>query len=191
MSPRTNKQNAEIRQKMEQRILDSALSLFAESSFIGTPMSAIANKSCVSKGNLYNYFKSKKDLLKGVLLHGLDQFSEYFDSSSASLLTEKDFEVSVRGNFELIENNKVYWKLYYNLFAQSEVQKMFTEIFAPFLDQYIQLLESYYTNKGDKNPKATALLLVSALDGISLGYLMMGDEYPLDEVVDQLIIKFK
>jgi len=191
MSPRTNKQNAEIRQKMEQLILESALSLFAESSFIGTPMSAIANKSGVSKGNLYNYFKSKKDLLKGVLLYGLDQFSDFFDSSSAALITEKEFEVSVRGNFEMIKNNKVYWKLYYNLFAQKEVQKMFTEIFAPFLDQYIQLFESYYTNKGDKNPKATALLLGSSLDGISLGYLMMGDKYPLDEVVDQLILKFK
>ena len=191
MSPRTQKQNVEIRQNTERRILDSALSLFAESSFIGTPMSAIANKSGVSKGNLYNYFKSKKDLLKGVLLYGLDQFSDFFDSSSAALITEKEFEVSVRGNFEMIKNNKVYWKLYYNLFAQKEVQKMFTEIFAPFLDQYIQLFESYYTNKGDKNPKATALLLGSSLDGISLGYLMMGDKYPLDEVVDQLILKFK
>lgn len=191
MSPRTDKQNKEIRQKMESLIIESALGLFAKEGYIGTSMQSIAKKAGVSKGNLYNYFASKQDLLEGVLIFGLNQFTDFFDESSTVLFTEKEFEIAMRGNFEMIRSNKKFWKLYYNLFAQPKVQGLFTKVFAPFFEQYIVIFEAYYKNKGDNNPKATALLLGSALDGISLGYLLLGDTYPLNEVVDQLIKKFK
>lgn len=191
MSPRTEKQNKEIRQKMESLILASALELFAEDGYNGTSMQSIAKKAGVSKGNLYNYFEGKQQLLEAVLMNGLNQVAELFDDPSTEILTENEFEIVIRENFKMIRSNKVFWKLYYNLFAQPKVQLLFTKIFAPFLEQYLKIFDAYYKNKGDKNPKATALLLGSVLDGVSLGYLMMGDAYPLDEVVDQIIIKFK
>jgi len=120
-----------------------------------------------------------------------DQFSNFFDTPSTELLTKKEFEVAIRGNFEMIKSNKIFWKLYYNLFAQPKVQGLFNKIFSPFLEQFITIFETYYKNKNDKNPKATALLLGSTLDGISLGYLLMGETYPLEEVVNQLIEKFR
>ncbi len=191
MSPRTEIQNREIRQKTELVIIESALKLFSEEGYVGASMQSIAKEAGVSKGNLYNYFKSKQDLLKGVLTFGLNQFVEYFDTSSLELLTEKDFEFVIKGNFEMIKSNKLFWKLYYNLFAQPKVQQLFTEIFTPFVEQFITIFEMYFKKKGDIDPKATALLLGSTLDGVSLGYLMMGDAYPLDSVIDQLIEKFK
>ncbi|MDH3321355.1 MAG: TetR/AcrR family transcriptional regulator [Flavobacteriaceae bacterium] len=176
---------------MELQILNAALDLFASDGFEGTSMQSIAKEAGVSKGNLYNYFESKQELLKGVLLHGLDQLSEVMEASSLELLTEEAFEGAIRVNFELIRSNKVFWKLYYNLFAQPKVQVLFSEIFNPFLEQYLEIFELYFENKGDKNPKTTALLLGSTLDGVSLGFLMMGDAYPLDDIVDQIIMKFK
>ena len=191
MSPRTEKQNKEIRQKMELLILESALELFAEDGYNGTSMQSISKNTGVSKGNLYNYFESKQDLLEGVLNYGLNQYAELFDGASTKLITEKEFELTVRSNFEMIRSNKDFWSLYYNLLAQPKVQQLFTKIFAPFLEQYIMIFEAYYKNKGDKNPNATALLLGSALDGVSLGYIVMGDAYPLEDVIEQLIKKFK
>lgn len=191
MSPRTDKKNKEIRQKTELMIIESALKLFAEEGYAGASMQSISKKSGVSKGNLYNYFTSKQDLLEGVLTFGLNQFVNFFDKASSELFTEKEFELVIRGNFEMIKSNKTFWKLYYNLFAQPKVQVLFTKIFSPFLEQYIMIFEAYYKNKKDKNPKATALLLGSTLDGVSLGYLLMGEVYPLEEIVDQLIEKFK
>jgi len=191
MSPRTEKQNKEIRQKMERLILESALELFAEDGYNGTSMQSISKNTGVSKGNLYNYFESKQDLLEGVLNYGLNQYAELFDGASTKLITEKEFELTVRSNFEMIRSNKDFWSLYYNLLAQPKVQQLFTKIFAPFLEQYIMIFEAYYKNKGDKNPNATALLLGSALDGVSLGYIVMGEAYPLEDVIEQLIKKFK
>ncbi len=191
MSPRTEKQIEKLKQKKEKLILESALLLFSEKGYGNTSMQSIAIRSKVSKGNLYNYFEGKEDLLEGVLMYGLNQFAEYFNEFSTELFTEKEFEIAIRGNFEMIQSNKKFWKLYYNLFAQPEVQDLFTKIFTPFFEQYIAIFEMYYKNKGDNDPKATALLLGSALDGVSLGYLLMGDTYPLNNVINQLIEKFK
>jgi len=191
MSPRTEKQNEEIRKNMESKILDSALELFANEGYGGASMQMIALKSDVSKGNLYNYFRSKEDLLEGVLLSGLNQVSKSYDNYANKLFSTTEFENLIRQNFEMIRKNRNFWKLYFNLMSQPKVQELFTKIFSPFLEQYFTIFESYYKNKGDKNPNISALLLGSTLDGISLGYIVMGDLYPIDKVLEQMINKFK
>lgn len=191
MSPRTEKQNEEIRKNMESKILDSALELFANEGYGGASMQMIALKSDVSKGNLYNYFRSKEDLLEGVLLSGLNQVSKSYDNYANKLFSTTEFENLIRQNFEMIRKNRNFWKLYFNLMSQPKVQELFTKIFSPFLEQYFTIFESYYKNRGDKNPNISALLLGSTLDGISLGYIVMGDLYPIDKVLEQMINKFK
>lgn len=191
MSPRTEKQNEEIKRKKESNILNSALELFANEGYGGTSMQMIALKAQVSKGNLYNYFRSKEELLEGVLLYGLNQISRSYDNFANKLVSEKEFEFLIRHNFKMIGENRSFWRLYFNLMSQPKVQELFTKVFSPFLEQYFSIFESYYKNKGDKNPNISALLLGSTLDGISLGYIVMGDLYPLDEVLEQMINKFK
>lgn len=191
MSPRTEKQNKEIRKKKELLIIESALIMFSEEGFNGTSMQSIAKEAKVSKGNLYNYFESKNELLESVLLYGLNQFSELFMQHDYKIQSEKDFELAIRANFEMLKSSEVFWKLYYNLIAQPKVQNLFSKIFLPFFDQHMKIFEAYFKNKGDKNPSATALLLGSAIDGVSLGYIMMGKAYPLNEVLEKLIEKFK
>ncbi len=191
MSPRTNKQNEEIRRNKELLIIESALLLFSRDGYNSASMQSIAKEAGVSKGNLYNYFVGKEELLEAVLKHGLDQFSNVFTGQSSQIYTEADFDLAIKANFNLLRSNETFWKLYYNLIAQPKVQDLFTKIFLPFLDQYMKIFESYFKNKGDQNAGVTALLLGSAIDGISLGYFMMGEAYPLEEIVDQLIIKFK
>lgn len=191
MSPRTKKQNKKIREKKEIAILKSALLLFSQDGFNSTSMQSIASKASVSKGNLYNYFTSKEDLLDGVLRNGLNQFSKIYESEQMHISTKVDFDRMIRANFTMIKDNEIFWKLYYNLVAQPKVQDLFSMIFLPFFEEYMKVFESYFKNKGEKNPSATALLLGSSMDGISLGYIMMGENYPLDDIVESLIDKFK
>ena len=191
MSPRTKEQNEEIRQQKELSILETALILFAEDGFTFTSMQSIAKEAGVSKGNLYNYFVSKEELLEGVLKYGFKQFDELFEGEGIELKTEEQFEIALRGNFAMIKENESFWKLYYNMVAQPKVQELFRKIFAPFLEEYLKIFENYYKSKGDENPNVTALLLGSAMDGVSLAYIMMGETYPLEDVISQLIKKFR
>ncbi len=191
MSPRTPKQYEELKRKKKRSIIEAALLLFSEEGFNRTSMQSVAIKANVSKGNLYNYFESKEGLLEGVLSYGLDQISEIFAQDDTVLLSEDDFEEAVRANFKMLQSNKVFWKLYYNLVTQPNVQDLFSKLISPFLEQYLKIFETYFEKKGDKNPGATAMLLGSAIDGISLGYLIMEETYPLEEVIEQLVEKLK
>jgi AcrR family transcriptional regulator len=191
MSPRTLKQNLEIRKQKEELILSAALKLFSENGFLGTSMQNISKEAGVSKGNIYNYFESKDDLLEGVLIQGMNEFSSLLGSYSDGLKTEEDFEKAIRGNIQILKLNNKYWKLYFSILTQPQSQLLFQKIFAPFLAEYLKVFENYFKRKGDENPHVTSMLLGSTLDGISLGYLMMGDLYPLDNVLNELIEKFK
>jgi AcrR family transcriptional regulator len=191
MSPRTSKQNLEIRKQKEELILSAALKLFSENGFLGTSMQNISKEAGVSKGNIYNYFESKDDLLEGVLIQGMNEFSSLLGSYSDGLKTEEDFEKAIRGNIQILKLNNKYWKLYFSILTQPQSQLLFQKIFAPFLAEYLKVFENYFKRKGDENPHVTSMLLGSTLDGISLGYLMMGDLYPLDNVLNELIEKFK
>ena len=191
MAPRTAEQYEEIKRKRASLIIETALLRFSEDGYKSTSMQSIAREAKVSKGNLYNYFKSKEALLESVLRFGLDQFSEFYEQLGSEILSEKKFEQALRSNFDMIKSNKLFWKLYFNLVSQPSAQALFSQIIGPFLEKYMKVFETYFRKKGDTNPAASALLLGSSLDGISLGYLMMGEMYPLDEVVDKLIEKFK
>jgi AcrR family transcriptional regulator len=191
MSPRTEKQFEEIRRINEKIMLEAALSLFAEKGYNSTSMDSIAKQAKVSKGNLYNYFKNKEALLESVLQNGINQFSELYTDNQIELNSEEDFEQFVKANFEIFIVNKAFWKLYYSLVTQSKVQHFFQKIFSPFLEQYVKVFQTYFYKKGDENPNATAMLLGSIIDGVSLDFIIMEDSYPLEDVIKKIIEKFK
>ena len=119
MSPRTGKQNSEIRKYKEKLILTTALELFSKYGYLGVSMQKISKEVGVSKGNLYNYFESKEELLEAVLTNGLLQFSELLASYPKELVSENDFEKAIRGNILVyLHNHKpiLYLKEYLHLF---------------------------------------------------------------------------
>ena len=191
MAPRTAEQYEAIKRKKASLIIETALLRFSEDGYKSTSMQSIAKEANVSKGNLYNYFESKETLLESVLRSGLDQFSEFYEKIGSEIISEEKFEQAIRSNFDMIRSNKLFWKLYFSLVSQPSAQLLFAKIIGPILEKYIKVFETYFRKKGDKTPAATALFLGSSIDGISLGYIIMGGVYPLDEVVDKLIEKFK
>lgn len=191
MAPRTEKQFEEIRRINEKIMLEAALSLFAEKGYNNASMQQIAKLAKVSKGNLYNYFESKEILLENVLQSGLNQFSELYTESQYELQSEEDFEQFLRANFKILKANKQFWKLYYSLLTQTQIQHLFQKLFSPFLEQYMKVFEAYFYKKGDENPTATAMLLGSIIDGVSLCFIVMEEIYPLEDVQKKIIEKFK
>lgn len=191
MAPRTTEQYEEIKREKASLIIETALLRFSEDGYKNSSMQSIAREARVSKGNIYNYFESKEALLEAVLRYGLDQFSDFYEQLRSGISSEEKFEEVIWSNFDMIKSNILFWKLYFNLVSQPTAQQLFTKTIGSFLEDFLKVFETYFQKKGDKEPAATALLLGSSLDGISLAYIMMGEMYPLDEVINKLIEKFK
>lgn len=85
----------EYKEEAKARIVDAATEMFLENGYKKTKMTEIARKLGVSKGALYQYFKSKEALLLEVIMSG-SQFrrSSVFNDMTAeqiSLLSTRDY----------------------------------------------------------------------------------------------------
>jgi AcrR family transcriptional regulator len=88
------------------KIVDAALSLFAERGFEQTTMRLIADRAGVSVGNAYYYFRSKEDLMQAYY-HRL--FEEFATNVAGLLETETDFSRRLAGTVTVwIETARPY-----------------------------------------------------------------------------------
>ncbi len=55
----------------EEKILKAAIKVFSEKGFSAATTSEIARNAGVAEGTIFRYFKTKKDLLHGILIHTL------------------------------------------------------------------------------------------------------------------------
>lgn len=77
---RTTRQ-AGAKQSSREKILDVATDLFVEHGYAGTPLSAIAAQLDFTKAALYYHFKSKVDILSGILSPLLDSIDELLEQA--------------------------------------------------------------------------------------------------------------
>lgn len=76
-----NTKPAGEKQGSREKILDVATDLFVEHGYAGTPLSAIAAQLDFTKAALYYHFKSKVDILSGILSPLLDTIDELLDQA--------------------------------------------------------------------------------------------------------------
>jgi len=94
--------NQSRREERQKQIYRGALKLFRKKGFHATSMREIAKASNVGLGNIYNYFKSKEDILFLVHSNILGRLHQCFDESSKTYEDPVDQMVHViRSIFEL------------------------------------------------------------------------------------------
>jgi len=188
--PRSEEQFKEIREAKRNQIMDSALTLFAEKGFSATSINMITKRAGISKGLIYNYFDSKEELIKTILINGFNEFLIFFNTNKDGVLTEEEFVGFITQTFNILETNITFWRLYFAVIAQPEVLKLIEKELMELVMPIISILESYFKTKGVRSPMAHARLVGALLDGVSLNYIMDPENFPLEEVKKIIINKF-
>jgi AcrR family transcriptional regulator len=73
------------RKQKTEKILDAALTIFAEKGFKKTTVEDIASSLNMTKGNLYLYARDKQDLYNQAVIHGLRRWKEYVMTSLSDI----------------------------------------------------------------------------------------------------------
>jgi len=60
----------------EQRILEASIKVFSEKGFSAATTSEIAKNAGVAEGTIFRYFKTKKDILRGILIQTINLVGE-------------------------------------------------------------------------------------------------------------------
>jgi len=188
MSPKTKVESDSIRAKSAANIASSALKLFSKVGYSQTTIRMISKDANVSLGLLYNYFKSKEDLLLHILQDVSDDldavFLEFDDPKTQFKSTIEDFIKMLIRNKEkigLLTQLGIVGKKFQNI-QELTLKKHFESVYR--ISQNLRALGFA------DNSEIEARMVVATLDGMALEYLLMGKSIQLTQLKDQLIKRY-
>ena len=187
MSPRTKEQFKAIRKEKEEVIMQTALRLFASKGFEATSVSIIAKEAGISKGLMYNYFKSKEDLLKRVIIGNLSKFLDYLQIENPESIQKEEIIQFIDGNLQQLKKEPDFFKLYFSLAFQPSVFSLLEEDIMQVFMPLVEVFTNYYAQSGEEQPFVKARFLLAIFDGIGIHYVMDTQSFPLDETHDLII----
>ena len=189
MSPRTAEQNEHIRAESKHKIMDAAFKLIAKNGYEATSIAMIAKKAGVSKGLLYNYFISKEELVKALVLGAMaegDELIEALFSDDAKQTLKNLFHWF----FQEMRERPDHWRLRTELTFKIERFDFVHEIVTAKMNEYFTVVETLLKEMGYENAFGEARIVGAILDGMAFHALMFIDDYPLDEMEIYLIKKY-
>jgi AcrR family transcriptional regulator len=187
MTPRTSKQFEEMRESKRKLIMESALKLFARHGFFDTSINMISIEAGISKGLMYNYFKSKEDLLRSVVFQGIDKFLVLFDPDHDGVLTKDELKFFIEEAFHTIETDISFWKIYISVLSQPQVLKIVGKNFWEIINPVFKILENYFKRNNFKNPEMETRFFGALMDGICIHYVVDPDSFPLEKIKQKVI----
>lgn len=192
MAPKTKEQFEEIRQRSMASIRQAALELFAHQGYHSTSISNIAKEAGISKGLMYNYFANKEALLIAIiedavaigdhLIHDALQFpGSGFEK----------IEFLTRRTMELMQRNFHYWKLLLSLAFQPDAQAALVPIVKHKEVETMQKTVIIFEEMGVEKPMQEMMFYGAMLDGIMIQYMQITEGYPLEEMVEMVIDRYR
>ncbi|HVO74445.1 MAG TPA: TetR/AcrR family transcriptional regulator [Ignavibacteriaceae bacterium] len=189
--PRTKEQFESLRQESRKKILEAALQVFAKEGYYSSTISAIANKAGISQGLMYNYFKSKEELLNELMIGLIENImSEFMPLKPGEKIEQKDIIKIINATIDLVLEKPEFWKLYFSVFIQPDVMAMVMDKMMKMSEPYLKELVKYFKEKGEKDPVAMMRYFSAVLDGIQLHCMIDPETFPAEKVKKILIKQF-
>lgn len=189
MSPRSKAQFEELREASLRKIFDASLELFGTNGYESTSIAQIARKAQISKGLIYNYFDSKEDLLRALIM----DLVSIGDNMMAEIMTEdprQTLENIIRAVFTWLRENDRLNRLLVGLSTQLDRFQFVHDLTSEKMAMHMTLLEGLLKELNFENYKTEARILATFFDGAALHFMMMKEDYPIDEIETMLIDKY-
>jgi len=192
--------------KRQWDILDAATKIFAQKGYEGGRTSDIAKEANISEGTIFRYFKTKKDLLVGLLMPLIIKFFRplMFKSMEKIMDNENNDSINVvlknimMDRITLIKKNAplvktVMVESIYHPELLDPLQKEIAPKLIPIVDSFFKAnIEK--GNLRDIDPRLMTRSLISLVAGFSIlsnsfpeVFTSEGDEKEIEKIVDILI----
>lgn len=181
MAPRKKEDYKAIQEVSRNKILMSALEMFASKGYAATSTDSIAKKAKISKGLIYHYFKSKQDILRGIFTLLMEEGSQLINENN-QLPPDQVMKNLIDYSFDYIVNKSKLNRLLIAIAIQPEVVKGLKEELDKAKEVWIGIMIKMFRQLNFQQPEAEAYLLGALFDGVGLGYLALGEEYPVKKI---------
>ena len=174
----------------KQKIINTALQLFAEQGFNGTSIRQIAAKAKVALGLMYNYFEGKDALLHSIFLEGLNDIKRSYGSANAYAPPADQLRSVITNSLATIHQKHKFYRLFYSLRIQPSILAAPSEELFDWEISISKQLQDIFKALGYSNPTAEAKVFLATMEGIGHQLVLDPKNYPLKEVEEALIRKY-
>lgn len=188
---RSKTQSAQARHRSVTAIKAAALELFAHKGYHHTSISDIAREAGISKGLMYNYFNSKEELLTSIVNDAMNSGEDILQVlEDPSLDPRLVLTQLARQSVAMVKSNLHYWKLITSLAFQTEAMKSLEVLLKNQRERNIKLAVSLFERMGSQTPMEDAYLFGATMDGIFVYYMVLEDDFPVDDIANHFINQF-
>lgn len=165
----------------KQKINATALELFSIEGYYHVSIRQLASKCGIALGLMYNYYRSKEDLLSALFSEGIEKIKE----ECAVFFQQEDVDFAIRGVMGVLQKQEQYWRLYHSVRMQQSLagllKEKIEEINGFFTEQFRMMLKS----KGEKKARTGAKIIYTTLDGVFAQWAM-DNTFPVEKVLERL-----
>jgi len=174
-------------QKGKQKLFDAAIKLFESQGYFATTVEQITVEAGVSKGLVYNYFKSKEELLAVLIAETTEKMESVAETLAPSTSIEKSLSLFINNYFKYLEGEKRFLKLQLMLMIMPELKEIVTAPLRQRAELLLKILNDWFKQASISEPKNKARVFLALLDGVALHYLSIYEKYPLNSMKRQVL----
>jgi AcrR family transcriptional regulator len=177
-----------------ERILSTALDLFAVKGYDATAVREICEAAGITKPTLYHFYGSKEGVLQALVASGFERFRLLVDSAMAKPGPFRDRLKGVaRALFNSARRQPLYWRFMHGIVWAPQGTAPKTASCTEFYDGVIGVLAAAEQiamangeiTRGDSHVRM--LILMGAIGEAATGFVISGNPELTDELADALI----
>jgi len=182
----------DVSEERKAQIYEAALACFSRKGYHRTTMDDIVAESGLSKGTLYWYFKSKKELFLSLFQELMAEFGQAWEAIVAD--QEATATDKLRASLSLFRAEFVEMVPLFGVLMEAwaltshdeDVQRLTLELYEPYLDIMARIIEDGVASGEFQvdSPQATTLVIMTLFDGIILAMGTGLWQYDWNEVMD-------
>jgi len=134
----------EKKESTRQKLIEAASVEFAEIGYARANVSRISEQAGFATGTVYNYFRSKHELLIAVVEHAMSELTEEIRRETVAISDPiEKARQAIRADFRFMEHNEALSKVIVRegFAADPQRQREFLEAMAPASGIFIEILE--------------------------------------------------
>lgn len=196
MSPRTSEQFQQLRDASRQKILEAALELFGTKGYENSTITDLVKKARISKGLIYHYFDSKREILEQLVQYLMDsgdeRMEEFSNKKQQLFVGEPKDRLKAMLDLFFLEMRENYhsWSLILNLTVQVHHFDFIHDMAVQKMQGYVVLMSDLFRELGYENPESEARILGALFDGMGMQYYVINDEEYLEQMEKSVYEKY-
>jgi TetR/AcrR family fatty acid metabolism transcriptional regulator len=179
-----------------QRILDAAISVFAEQGFFQSTVAQIAKAAGVADGTIYLYFKNKDDILIQFYQYKTRQIFERFrEAVNRAATAEEKLRCLIRVHLQEFQKDRnmaiVYQaETHQNRRLGHELIKEMSKMYRDIISELVELGQEEGTIRRDLYMGLVKRFINGAVDEVINSWIHSGGKYDLATMADPLVDLF-